>query len=130
MKNSKLLDETWKSKWKDKELSAEDAIRKIITGNRVFIDSGCSEPQLLISELIKQSEKLIDTEILHFLPIGSEKYYKDKVEDLFRHNALFIGRTLREEVNKGQADYTPIFASEIPALFYLVETYRCSSCTS
>jgi len=36
MENSKLLDETWKSKWKDKELSAEDAIKKIITGNRVF----------------------------------------------------------------------------------------------
>ena len=117
MKNPNLLDETWRSKWKDKELKAEDAINKIITGNRVFIGSGCSEPKLLISELIKQSEKLIDTEILHFLTIGSEKYFIDKAEDLFRHNALFIGRTLREEINKGQADYTPIFASEIPSLF-------------
>ncbi|GAH09957.1 unnamed protein product, partial [marine sediment metagenome] len=76
MENSKLWDETWKSKWKDKELNVKDAIRKIVTGNRVFIGSGCSEPQLLISELIKQSEKLIDTEILHFLTIGSEKYFK------------------------------------------------------
>jgi acyl-CoA hydrolase/GNAT superfamily N-acetyltransferase len=112
-----LLDKTWKEKWKDKELSAKDAIKKIITGNRVFIDSGCSEPQLLTAELIKQSEKLIDTEILHFLTIGSEKYFKDKAEDLFRHNVFFIGKTLREEINKGQADYTPIFASEIPSLF-------------
>ncbi|MCK4379625.1 MAG: GNAT family N-acetyltransferase [Candidatus Lokiarchaeota archaeon] len=109
--------EDWREKWKDKEITAEEAIKKIIPGNRVFIDSGCSEPQLLTSELIKHSEKLIDTEILHFLTIGPEKYFKDKAEDLFRHNAFFIGKTLREEINKGQADYTPIFTSEIPSLF-------------
>ncbi|TET05784.1 MAG: GNAT family N-acetyltransferase [Promethearchaeota archaeon] len=107
----------WREKWKDKEITAEDAIKKIIPGNRVFIGSGCSRPQLLTAELIRQSEKLIDTEILHFLTIGPEEYFKDKIEDLFRHNALFIGKTLREEINKGQADYTPIYASEIPRLF-------------
>ncbi|MHA2034784.1 MAG: GNAT family N-acetyltransferase [Promethearchaeota archaeon] len=117
MVNPKLMDEKWREKWKDKEISAEDAIRKIIPGNRVFIDSGCSEPQLLTTELIKNSEKLIDTEILHFLSIGPEKYFKSKAEDLFRHNVFFIGSTLREEINDGQADYTPIYASEIPSLF-------------
>ncbi len=111
------MDFNWKEKWKNKEITAQQAIEKIISGNRVFIDSGCSEPQLLTSELIKNSEKLIDTEILHFLTIGPEKYFKDKAEDLFRHNAFFIGKTLREEINKGQADYTPIYASEIPSLF-------------
>ncbi|MFW9875556.1 MAG: GNAT family N-acetyltransferase, partial [Candidatus Thorarchaeota archaeon] len=117
MVNSSLIDEVWRKKWKEKEISAEVAIKKIIPGNRVFIDSGCSEPQLLTSKLIEHSEKLIDTEILHFLTIGPEKYFKHKVEDLFRHNAFFIGKTLREEINKGQADYTPIYASEIPSLF-------------
>ena len=84
------LKEEWRKKWQEKEITAENAIEKIIPGNRVFIGSGCSEPQLLTSELIKQSEKLIDTEILHFLTIGPEKYFTEKAEDLFRHNALFI----------------------------------------
>jgi len=117
MKNSDFRDYDWREKWKEKEITAEEAIRKIIPGNRVFIDSGCAEPKLLTTELIKHSEKLIDTEILHFLTIGPKKYFKDKAEDLFRHNAFFIGKTLREEINKGQADYTPIYASEIPSLF-------------
>jgi acyl-CoA hydrolase len=107
----------WREKWKNKEISVEEAISMIIPGNRVFIDSGCSEPQGLTSELIKQSEKLIDTEIIHYNTIGPEKYFEDKREDLFRHNAFYIGKTLREEINKGQADYTPILASEIPKLF-------------
>ncbi|MFX1500261.1 MAG: hypothetical protein ACFFDH_04765, partial [Promethearchaeota archaeon] len=76
MLNPDIIAEDWREKWKDKEITAEEAIKKIIPGNRVFIDSGCSEPQLLTTELIKQSEKLIDTEILHFLTIGPEKYFK------------------------------------------------------
>jgi len=117
MQNIDSIDKDWREIWKKKEITAEEAIKKIIPGNRVFIGSGCSEPQALISELIKQSDILVDTELIHFLTIFPEKYFKDKAEDLFRHNALFIGRTLREEINKGQADYTPIYASEIPDLF-------------
>jgi len=109
--------EDWRKKWKEKEITAKEAISKIIPGNRVFIHSACSEPQALTTELIHASEQLYDTEIIHFLTIFPEKYFTDKAEDLFRHNAFFIGKTLREEINKGQADYTPILASEIPSLF-------------
>ena len=55
-------------------------------------------------------------EIIHYFTIGPEKYFKEKTEDLFRHNAFFIGSTLRKEINSGQSDYTPIHASEIPDL--------------
>lgn len=35
----------------------------------------------------------------------------------FRHNAMFIGPNVREAINDGRADYTPIYLSEIEALF-------------
>ncbi|MFX0032649.1 MAG: GNAT family N-acetyltransferase [Candidatus Hodarchaeota archaeon] len=117
MEKKELLDKDWRVKWKNKEITAKEAIKKIIPGNRVFIDTACSEPQALTNQLIKSSDSLLDTELIHFLTIFPEKYFKDKAEDLFRHNAFFIGKTLREEINKGQADYTPIFANEIPSLF-------------
>jgi acyl-CoA hydrolase/GNAT superfamily N-acetyltransferase len=117
MRLSDVSDQNWREQWKKKEITAKEAISKIIPGNRVFIDTACSEPQALTTELIHASEQLVDTEIIHFLTIFPEKYFKDKAEDLFRHNAFFIGKTLREEINKGQADYTPILASEIPSLF-------------
>ena len=93
MKQLDSSDKNWRERWKAKEITAKEAIGKIIPGNRVFIDSACSEPQALTTELIKSSESLIDTEIIHFLTIGPEKYFKDKAEDLFRHNAFFIGKT-------------------------------------
>ena len=116
MDRGKSIHSDWRIKWKDKEITAEQAINKIIPGNRVFIGTACSEPQALTAELIKQSEKLVDTEIIHYFTIGPEKYFSEKSEDLFRHNAFFIGSTLRKEINSGQSDYTPIHASEIPDL--------------
>jgi acyl-CoA hydrolase/GNAT superfamily N-acetyltransferase len=117
MENLNTLDKDWREKWQKKEISLKEAINQIIPGNRVFLGTGCSEPQALTNELIKQSEKLIDTELIHLMTIYPQKFFNEKSETLFRHNAFFITETLREEINKGQADYTPIIASEIPSLF-------------
>lgn len=108
------------SKYKDKQVSKEEAISEFIKpANRIFIDSGCSEPVELTKELIKQGPNLPDVEIFHFLSLSDLDYYEPigGIEDLFRHNALFIGKSLRKYIKSGQADYTPMLLSEIPRLF-------------
>jgi len=108
--------------YKNKQVTIEDAIKKFIKpGNRIFIDSGCSEPIDLTKKLIELGLKLPDVEILHFLSLSDLDYYKTVggIEDLFRHNAFFIGKSLRKYIREGQADYTPILLSEIPRLFKL-----------
>ncbi len=105
-----------------KQVSLDDAIRKYIKpSNRIFIDSGCAEPIDLTRKLIKCGYELPDVEILHFLSLSDLDYYETigGIEDLFRHNAFFIGKSLREYVLRGQADYTPMLLSEIPQLFKL-----------
>ncbi|MFX1502563.1 MAG: GNAT family N-acetyltransferase [Promethearchaeota archaeon] len=107
-------------KYKEKHMSVDDAIKKFIKpGNRIFIDSGCSEPIDLTKKLIELGLKLPDIEILHFLSLSDLDYYETAggIEDLFRHNAFFIGKSLRKYVENGQADYTPMLLSEIPTLF-------------
>ncbi|MFW9973353.1 MAG: GNAT family N-acetyltransferase [Candidatus Odinarchaeota archaeon] len=108
------------AKYQKKKVSFEDAIKKYINpGNRIFIDSGCSEPIDLTKKLIELGLKLPDVEILHFLSLSDLDYYETVggIEDLFRHNAFFIGKSLRKYVDAGQADYTPMLLSEIPNLF-------------
>lgn len=110
------------SKYEKKQVTIDDAIKKFIQpGNRIFIDSGCSEPIDLTKKLIELGLKLPDVEILHFLSLSDLDYYKTVggIEDLFRHNAFFIGKSLRKYIREGQADYTPILLSEIPRLFKL-----------
>ncbi len=85
-------------------------------GNRVFIGSGAGEPQTLV-EALSQRTDLSDTEIVHILTLGVATYAEPRLGNRFRHNAYFIGPNVREAVNEGRADYTPVFLSEIPRLF-------------
>ncbi|MFX1557686.1 MAG: GNAT family N-acetyltransferase [Promethearchaeota archaeon] len=109
-------------KYNKKEVSLSNAIKKFIRpGDRIFIDSGCSEPIELTKKLIELGPELPDVEILHFLSLSDLDYYETAggIEDLFRHNAFFIGKSLRKYIRSGQADYTPMLLSEIPWLFKL-----------
>ncbi|MHA1490436.1 MAG: GNAT family N-acetyltransferase [Promethearchaeota archaeon] len=105
-----------------KQVSLKNAITQFIKpGDRIFIDSGCSEPIDLTKKLIELGSELPDVEILHFLSLSDLDYYETAggIEDLFRHNAFFIGKSLRKYIKVGQADYTPMLLSEIPWLFKL-----------
>jgi acyl-CoA hydrolase/RimJ/RimL family protein N-acetyltransferase len=109
--------ENWQDTYKDKEIKVEQLTQIIKPGQRIYIGSACSEPQSLTTELIKRQNNIADCEIIHFLTLGKNKFFSDFEPSLFRHNALFIGETMRDAVEKGYADYTPIMLSDIPGLF-------------
>ncbi|TFG25627.1 MAG: GNAT family N-acetyltransferase [Promethearchaeota archaeon] len=107
-------------KFRDKQATTENAIKTFIKpGDRIFIDSGCSEPLDLTKKLIELGPVLPDVEIIHFLSLSDLDYYETAggIEDLFRHNAFFIGKSLRKYIKTGFADYTPMLLSEIPRIF-------------
>jgi len=51
------------------------------------------------------------------MTMGCAPYVAPQMAGHFRHNAMFIGGNVREAVNDGRADYTPIHLNEIEALF-------------
>jgi acyl-CoA hydrolase/RimJ/RimL family protein N-acetyltransferase len=108
---------SWQQKYQSKLSTAEKAVRKVKSGQRVFIGSGAAEPQLLVKALADRGAELADTQITHILTLGVAPYADPKLKDGFRHNALFIGPNVREAVAEGRADFTPVFLSEVPRLF-------------
>ena len=84
---------------------------------RVYIQPGCAEPETLVGALIERAPHVRDVEIVHMLTMGRADYIAPEMAGHFRHNAMFIGGNVREAVNDGRADYTPIFLSEIESLF-------------
>jgi acyl-CoA hydrolase/GNAT superfamily N-acetyltransferase len=100
-----------------KFVTAEAALSRLRSGMRVFIGSGCATPQKLVAALAKRGSQVFDVEIMHILTFGEAPYARRELLENFRHNAFFIGPNVRDAVNAGVADYTPIFLSEIPALF-------------
>ena len=113
--------ETTKGKYPEKYETEDVIFSHIHAGDRIYIGTGCGEPQYLVQALIKFVESnpkaFFDTEILHVWTLGVAPYTDQKFRKNFRHNSFFIVENTREIVNKGVADYTPIFASGIPELF-------------
>ncbi len=100
-----------------KSVSPQQAVAEIRSGQRVFVGSNCAEPQTLVEALTARADNLSDTEIVHILTLGIAPYSEARFENKFRHNAFFIGANVRDAINHARADYTPIFLSEVPALF-------------
>ncbi len=107
----------WRQVYKQKIRTAESAISTIRRGDKVFVGSGAAEPQVLVKALIESAGRLADTRIMHIMTLGVAPYTEEKFTDQFRHNAFFIGANTRQAIAEGRADYTPVFLSEIPALF-------------
>jgi acyl-CoA hydrolase/GNAT superfamily N-acetyltransferase len=111
------MSKTWQQRYADKVVSAEQAVKKIRHGDRVFVGSACGEPQGLVQAMVKTSGRLSDTELVQVLTLGVAPYADPKYATSFRANAFFIGQSLRGAVNDARADYTPIFLSHVPGLF-------------
>lgn len=100
-----------------KFVSAREAIGAIRSGDRLYLHSVAAAPQLLIKELVAQSERLKGVEIVHLHTEGDAPYSEPRYSESFSVNCLFIGANMRGAVQEGRAQYTPVFLSEIPQLF-------------
>jgi acetyl-CoA hydrolase len=97
--------------------SAEEAVKVVASGMKVFVHSGCAVPQVLLDALMKRSDEISDVEISHILHMGEAAYVGPEMLGRFRHRSFFTGRNVREAVNAGRAEHVPIFLSEVPLLF-------------
>ena len=106
----------------DKFISEDLIFSHIHPGDRIFVGTGCGEPQYLVRALIKYVESnpkaFFDAEVLQVWTLGVAPYADEKFKDNFRHNSFFIGASTRAAVAGGGADYTPIFLSALPELFH------------
>jgi acyl-CoA hydrolase/GNAT superfamily N-acetyltransferase len=110
-----------KSLYPEKFPTEERIFTTIHPGNRIFIGTGCGEPQYLVHALINYVQSypkaFFDAELLQVWTLGVAPYSDAIFKDAFRHNSFFIGNNTRQAVNQGFADYTPVFLSQVPGLF-------------
>jgi len=100
-----------------RQVSAEEAVATIRSGDRVYVHAGCAEPEILVNALVERALGLHDVEIVHLMTLGSAGYAAPGMEPHFRHNSLFTGANVRSAIHSRRADFTPVFLSEIPRLF-------------
>ncbi|RPJ41039.1 MAG: acetyl-CoA hydrolase/transferase family protein, partial [Deltaproteobacteria bacterium] len=119
--SGKICEET-KKIYPQKFASEEEIFNHIHRGDRIFISTACGEPQYLVQALIRFVESnpkaFFDAEVLHVWTLGVAPYTDAKFKYNFRLNSFFVGNNSREAVNRGMADYTPIFLSQVPQLLH------------
>lgn len=108
---------SWEIEYKKKLRTPDEALRSVQSGMRVYIQPGCAEPETLVEALMRRGPSVQDVEIVHMMTFGAAPYVAPEMAGHFRHNAVFIGANVRDAINEGRADYTPIYLSEIEGLF-------------
>lgn len=107
----------WNSIYKSRVCTAEEAVRVIKSGNRVFMTGNVSVPQKLLAALVDYAPEVENVEICQALSVGPADYVKPEMEGHLRVNTLFISANVRKAVWEGRADFTPVLLSEFTLLF-------------
>jgi acetyl-CoA hydrolase len=107
----------WTSIYQSRIKTAEEAVRAVKSGDRIFLTGNVSVPQKALGALVECAGRLHDVEICQALLIGPADYVKPGIEQHLRVNSLFISQNVRKAVHEGRADFTPVLLSEFPLLF-------------
>ena len=101
----------------DRALSAEKAVKVIKPGSRVFIGTGCGEPQHLIRAMVADGG-MHDIMLYQMLSSTLSRFVDD--EDFLSRFSLklfFISWSMRKAASVGKIDYIPTYLSRIPEMF-------------
>jgi acyl-CoA hydrolase len=107
----------WQRLCSSKVVDEHQAISKIMRGSRVFIGTGCGEPQHLIRAMVKD-QNLQDILIYQMLGFTLSQFVEDEsFTRRFSLKLFFISRSMRKAAFEGKIDYIPAYLSQIPRLF-------------
>jgi acyl-CoA hydrolase len=98
-------------------INAKEALSVLKSGDNVFIQTAAAAPQQLINAMTERGKTLNNVSVYHLHTEGAVPYSTEEMAIHFNVHCFFIGANMRTSVNKGIADYIPVFMSEVPALF-------------
>jgi len=102
--------------WQNRAVNADEAVRRIASGMKVFIHGAAATPTPLIDALAARTDvENVTTYHLHLE--GEIAIARPEQAGRFHPMSLFTGASLRAAVNEGRADACPVFLSDIPQLF-------------
>jgi len=107
----------WQREYTSKVVDAQQAVSKIMRGSRVFIGTGCGEPQHLIRAMVND-QQLQDIMVYQMLSSTLSQFVEDEsFTRRFSLKLFFISRSMRKAAFEGKIDYIPEYLSQIPRLF-------------
>jgi len=97
-------------------LKISEAISKVPSTGRVFVQGAAATPSLLLQELIQQSDRFKNLELMHLHTMGDALYTRPQYKAHFNVTNFFVGANMRQFLDYDRIDYMPCFLSEIPTV--------------
>ncbi|MGD9176138.1 MAG: acetyl-CoA hydrolase, partial [Desulfobacterales bacterium] len=96
-----------KKRFADKVVDAAAAVSHIKNGSRVFIGTGCGEPQYLIKAMVNDAS-IQDIMVYQMLSSTFAQYIDDEsFRRRFSLKLFFISDSMRKAAFEGKIDYIP-----------------------
>jgi acyl-CoA hydrolase/GNAT superfamily N-acetyltransferase len=105
--------------WRDRQVSAAEAVSVVRPGDKVFVGSACATPRTLVHAL--EQSRQAGVVLVHFLT--DRVITGDTPHTKYRHRVFYVGRDVRalHDVpalrELGLVDYVPISVGDVPQLF-------------
>jgi acyl-CoA hydrolase len=94
--------------YKQKVISAEDAVQKVNSDDEIYVSVAASEPAGLLSKLHIIKERVRNVSVVMTLPLGAYDFYmKPDMKDHFLLNAWYYGAGCRQVHDTGTVSYCP-----------------------
>jgi acyl-CoA hydrolase len=103
------------SSWDTNAVTPDEAVACITSGMHVFLHGAAATPTPLVEALARRTD-LHDVTLYHLHTNGPAPFVDPEVRDRFRSVSFFAGAPVREAIHRGDADYMPVFLSDIPGL--------------
>jgi acyl-CoA hydrolase len=97
--------------------TAQEAVRIVKSGDRVFIHGSAATPVPLVKALQARHEELDHVELVSITNMGDIDFDEPAYRTKFFFNSLFVSANTRAVANSQYGDYVPVFLSQIPQLF-------------
>ena len=101
------------SDWRDRQVSATEAVSLIQAGDKVFVGSACATPRALVRALEELARPGV--ELVHFLT--NQAGAGDAPHTNYRHRVFYVGTDDRALLESSQVEYLPLSLADAPRLF-------------
>lgn len=102
--------------WSGQAVTAAEAVGKLRSGMSVFIHGASATPTPLLEALCARTD-LTGLKLYHMHTAGPAPFVEPGCRERMTSFSLFTGEPVRHAVQSGQADFIPVFLSDIPDLF-------------
>jgi acyl-CoA hydrolase/RimJ/RimL family protein N-acetyltransferase len=102
------------SDWRDRQVSAAEAVSVVRPGDKVFVGSACATPRGLVEALEGLARPGVV--LVHFLTdrVGTG----DPPQTSYRHRVFYVGSDVRELLGPSRmVQYLPLSLADVPRLF-------------